>query len=132
MVDEKSLLIKYVNNEELGALPQISEKLTEKSSKIDLLYRLLFLECVEIEFFLKFIISKNNLETSELYRELFSDKTFLSEVKNIDYYNKNWNEMKNLLANFNLAKTILWNVYLNSDSEFNLEESKMFWDIFNM
>ena len=96
---KKSLLLKYVNNEELGALPQISEKLTEKSSKIDLLYRLLFLECVEIEytyrfyhysfktlmlydycneieFFLKFIISKNNLETSELYRELFSEKTF--------------------------------------------------------
>ena len=132
MVDEKSLLIKYVNNEELGALPQISEKLTEKSSKIDLLYRLLFLECVEIEFFLKFIISKNNLEASKLYKELFSEKNFLSEVKNIDYYNKNWNKMKTLLANFNLAKTILWNVYLNSDSEFNLEESRMFWDIFNM
>ena len=88
--------------------------------------------CKEIEFFLKFIISKNNLETSELYRELFSDKTFLIEVKNIDYYNKNWNKMKTLLANFNLAKTILWNVYLNSDSEFNLEESRMFWDILNM
>ena len=88
--------------------------------------------CKEIEFFLKFIISKNNLEASKLYKELFSEKNFLSEVKNIDYYNKNWNEMKTLLANFNLAKTILWNVYLNSDSEFNLEESKMFWDIFNM
>ena len=46
---KKTLLLKYINNEELGALPQISEKLTEKSSKIDLLYRLLFLECVEIE-----------------------------------------------------------------------------------
>ena len=46
---KKPLLLKYINNEELGALPQISEKLTEKSSKIDLLYRLLFLECVEIE-----------------------------------------------------------------------------------
>ena len=88
--------------------------------------------CKEIEFFLKFIISKNNLEASKLYKELFSEKNFLSEVKNIDYYNKNWNEMKTLLANFNLAKTILWNVYLNSDSEFNLEESRMFWDIFNM
>ena len=152
---KKPLLLKYINNEELGALPQISEKLTEKSSKIDLLYRLLFLECVEIEytyrfyhysfktlmlydycneieFFLKFIISKNNLETSELYRELFSEKTFENEVQHINYYNKNWNKMKTLLANFNLAKTILWNVYLNSDSEFNLEESKMFWDIFNM
>ena len=84
---KKSLLLKYVNNEELGALPQISEKLTEKSSKLDLLYRLLFLECVDIEYtyrfyhysfktlmlydylseikyFLNFIISKNNLETS--------------------------------------------------------------------
>ena len=88
--------------------------------------------CKEIEFFLKFIISKNNLETSELYKELFSEKTFLSEVENIDYYNRNWNEMKTLLANFNLSKTILWDVYLNSDSEFNLEESEMFWDIFNM
>ena len=39
------------------------------------------------------------------------NKTLLIEVKNIDYYNKNWNEMKTLLANFNLAKTILWNVY---------------------
>ena len=44
---KKTLLLKYINNEELGALPQISEKLTEKSSKIDLLYRLLFLECVD-------------------------------------------------------------------------------------